>query len=103
MSYDWFGKFKFTEQLVADGETGTFDFAFVDAIKEEYHLYYEYVLKLVRPGGVIAFDNVSRKLIQTYFKNYINILCFHSQLNYTVKLIINMSNYLEYFVYIKIY
>ena len=34
-----------------------FDFAFIDADKENYDLYYEQCLKLVRPGGLIAIDN----------------------------------------------
>jgi caffeoyl-CoA O-methyltransferase len=44
--------------LVAAGEGNTFDFAFIDADKANYDAYYEYALKLVRPGGLIAIDNV---------------------------------------------
>lgn len=39
------------------GEEGTFDFAFVDADKENYIKYHELLLKLVRVGGIIAYDN----------------------------------------------
>lgn len=35
-----------------------FDFAFIDADKKNYGAYYEYCLKLVRPGGLIVIDNV---------------------------------------------
>jgi predicted O-methyltransferase YrrM len=45
------------DRMIAAGE-GPFDFAFVDADKVNYDNYYERVLKLVRPGGVIAFDNM---------------------------------------------
>ncbi|XP_020551838.1 flavonoid 3',5'-methyltransferase-like isoform X2 [Sesamum indicum] len=39
------------------GEEGTFDFAFVDADKENYINYHELLLKLVKVGGIIAYDN----------------------------------------------
>lgn len=45
------------DQLLADGEADAYDFAFVDADKSGYDGYYERLLRLVRPGGVIAFDN----------------------------------------------
>jgi predicted O-methyltransferase YrrM len=44
--------------LLAGGEAGEFDFAFVDAHKPEYDGYYEACLKLVRVGGLIVFDNM---------------------------------------------
>ena len=36
---------------------GRIDFAFLDADKENYQAYYEQLLELVRPGGLIAVDN----------------------------------------------
>lgn len=46
------------DQLIANGEENTFDFAFIDADKRNYINYYEKALTLVRPGGMIAIDNV---------------------------------------------
>ncbi len=40
------------------GEAGQWDLAFIDADKESYAEYYALCLDLVRPGGLILFDNV---------------------------------------------
>jgi O-methyltransferase len=46
------------DRLLAEGEAGRFDLAYVDADKKLYDVYYERALALVRPGGVVALDNV---------------------------------------------
>ena len=46
------------DQLIAEGHNNSFDFAFIDADKSNYDNYYERALALVRPGGLIAVDNV---------------------------------------------
>jgi O-methyltransferase len=43
--------------LLNDGQAGQFDMAFVDADKTNYPAYYERCFELVRPGGLILFDN----------------------------------------------
>jgi caffeoyl-CoA O-methyltransferase len=46
------------DALIAEGNGGTFDFAFLDADKENYAAYYDRAMVLVRAGGLIAIDNV---------------------------------------------
>ena len=46
------------DRLIADGQQGTYDFAFLDADKANYDRYYERALVLVRAGGLIGIDNV---------------------------------------------
>jgi predicted O-methyltransferase YrrM len=46
------------DRFIAEGQSGAFDFAFIDADKTNYSNYYERALQLVRPGGLIAIDNV---------------------------------------------
>jgi len=45
------------DALLADGAGASFDFAFIDADKSNYMNYYERVLNLLRPGGLLAIDN----------------------------------------------
>jgi caffeoyl-CoA O-methyltransferase len=45
------------DAMIAKGE-GPFDMAFIDADKPNYDGYYERVLKLLRPGGLIVLDNM---------------------------------------------
>jgi predicted O-methyltransferase YrrM len=45
------------DAMIASGEA-PFDYAFIDADKTNYDGYYERALKLLRPGGLIALDNM---------------------------------------------
>ncbi len=44
--------------LLADGQGETFGFAFIDADKANYERYYERILSLLKPGGLVCVDNV---------------------------------------------
>jgi caffeoyl-CoA O-methyltransferase len=44
--------------MLVAGHAESFDLAFIDADKKSYDDYFELALALVRPGGVIALDNV---------------------------------------------
>jgi caffeoyl-CoA O-methyltransferase len=48
------------DQLLVDGE-GAYDLAFVDADKTGYDGYYERLLRLLRPGGLMVLDNTLRQ------------------------------------------
>jgi predicted O-methyltransferase YrrM len=59
------------DRILAEGQANTFDFAFIDADKENYDGYYERSLQLVRKGGLIAIDNVlwSGRVIDPEFQD----------------------------------
>ena len=44
--------------LVAAGDAAAFDMAFIDADKTNYQVYFDTCLDLLRPGGLVAIDNV---------------------------------------------
>ncbi len=46
------------DAMIAAGESGSYDFAFIDADKPGYPDYFERCLTLLRTGGVIAVDNI---------------------------------------------
>lgn len=46
------------DRLIGEGQEASYDMAFIDADKSSYDAYYERCLRLVRPGGLIAVDNV---------------------------------------------
>lgn len=49
---------KTLNKMIKDGEGESYDFVFIDADKLGYPDYYTRCMKLLRPGGLIAVDNV---------------------------------------------
>ena len=45
------------QELIDNGEEGSYDLVFVDADKQRYPTYYDFALKLLRPGGLVVIDN----------------------------------------------
>ncbi len=46
------------QELIDEGQAGTFDMMYIDADKVNSHNYFELGLKLMRSGGIIAIDNM---------------------------------------------
>jgi len=46
------------KSLIAEGQSESYDFVFIDADKNNYEHYYELSLSLLKPGGLMAIDNV---------------------------------------------
>ncbi|MDO4433574.1 MAG: O-methyltransferase [Alysiella sp.] len=59
------------DEMLANGQSNTFDMAFIDADKPPTPHYYERCLKLVRHGGIIAIDNIllGGRITETQLEN----------------------------------
>ena len=59
-----------------------FDFVFIDADKERYIQYFDAVLPLVKPGGLIAADNI---LFPERFQKFTNLYVQHVRKNQNIR------------------
>jgi caffeoyl-CoA O-methyltransferase len=82
------------DSLLSEGQAETFDFAFIDADKENYQGYYERCLQLLRPGGLIAVDNVlwGGRVADAQFqdKNTLAIREFNQRLHHDERVTLSM-------------
>ena len=60
----------------------SFDFVFIDADKERYVQYFEAVLPMVRPGGLIGADNI---LFPERFQKFTNLYVKHVRKNPSIR------------------
>ena len=67
------------------GEERFLDFAFVDANKAQYINYFELIDKILRKGGMIAFDNMlsHKEKVQDTLEAVTNHPCYQSEMIYT--------------------
>ncbi|KAL1106605.1 hypothetical protein V6Z11_D04G216500 [Gossypium hirsutum] len=71
------------DDLIKNGEEGNFDFVFVDAYKSDYLKFHELTLKLVKVGGIVAYDNTlwyrsvaqsEKEVVEDLIKRYRNFV-----------------------------
>ncbi|MBA0631215.1 hypothetical protein Godav_003230 [Gossypium davidsonii] len=71
------------DDLIKNGEEGSFDFVFVDAYKSDYLKFHELTLKLVKVGGIVAYDNTlwygsvaqsEKEVVEDLIKRYQNFV-----------------------------
>ncbi|KAK8360672.1 hypothetical protein V6Z12_A04G179300 [Gossypium hirsutum] len=71
------------DDLIKNGEEGSFDFVFVDAYKSDYLKFHELTLKLVKVGGIVAYDNTlwygsvaqsEKEVVEDLIKRYRNFV-----------------------------
>jgi predicted O-methyltransferase YrrM len=60
----------------------TFDFVFIDADKERYIQYFDAVLPMVKPGGLIGADNI---LFPERFQKFTNLYVQHVRKNQSIR------------------
>lgn len=58
----------FLDELIVNGETGTFDMVYIDADKWNYPVYYDKCMELVRRGGIILLDDVRMTHLYVVYK-----------------------------------
>ena len=64
-------------EMIKDGESGTYDIVFLDALKEKYPSYLEPIYTLLRSGGLFVIDNAlhCRKVVHPQMDKQTNGIC----------------------------